>query len=40
MFKMLIKKPYWEKRIISQTRHFLKNKMYSLTRKKRKEILQ
>ena len=26
MFKMFIKKSYWEKKIISQTRHYLKNK--------------
>ena len=39
MFKMLIKKPYWKKKIISQTRYCLKNKINSLTRKKRKEIL-
>ena len=39
MFKMFVKKSYWEKRIISQTRYYLKNKIYSLTRKKRKEIL-
>ena len=27
MFKMLIKKPYWKKRIISQIRYYLKNKI-------------
>ena len=40
MFKMLIKKSYWKKRVISQTRYYLKNKIHSLTRKKRKKILQ
>ena len=40
MFKMLIKKSYREKKVISQTRYRLKKKIYSLTRKKRKGVLQ
>ena len=39
MFKMLIKKFHWEKKVISQIHYCLKNKMHSLTRKKRKKIL-